>query len=442
MRYQTAALISLSCLSVALANYEVGVNEYYCSAATPDAKTYTIPKDMELKHVQVIVRHGDRTPISILPQQAEHNVFWNCTDETPEYNHLKLYGSNSNEIYNQILDNAAFNPYAKEYLLGTCMTGQLTPKGMRQKEHVGKELRKIYVDKLGYLPKSLNKRNLKKSIFVRHTEKTRTKHTAISLVSGLYPSNKLKGKLAIPFYTLPEHIETMLSQPGQCPRLSKIQKDMLNEPSYNEYWDGQQETKKKMDAILQTENTPAYQTKSLVRYMDEFRPLACNNFPLPCNLNNKSECITNEMAVQSYVGNDFEATWTMRDSPLAAEANRLGIGLFLSELRQSILDSIKDCKKTPAKMEIFSGHDTTVQPLLGVLKAEDFRWPPYASNLIVEVWQEKRSDKAYIRILFNGEVLKSPVCDFSLCPLETFMKLADQYIPKNFVEECKLTEEA
>ncbi|KAK9767008.1 hypothetical protein K7432_003483 [Basidiobolus ranarum] len=441
MKYAFTALFLLNSFSASFASYEVGVNEYYCSAKTPNIKTYTVPKNAELKHVQVIVRHGDRTPISIFPQQWKYNVVWNCTDEAPEYNYLKLQEFESVPIYDLMIEDANANPYSKEYIQGTCMTGQLTPKGMRQKRNVGSKLREIYVNKLGYLPKTLNRRNLEDTIFVRHTEKERTKQTAISLVSGLYPKDKLKGKLAVPFHLLPEQIETMVFQPNLCPRLSKLQSSMLNEKAYNDYWEAQQETKKKMDSILQTEKTPAYQTKSLVRYMDAFRPLACNNFPLPCSLNNQSECITNEMAIQSYVGNDFEAAWTMRDSPLSHEANRLGIGLFLAELRQSLRNSIDKSKKSPAKIEIFSGHDTTVQPLLGILKSDDFRWPPYASSFIIELWQDKEG-KAFIRALFNGVALKSPVCDFNFCPMETFLKHIDDYVPRDILEECKITEEA
>ncbi|ORX88855.1 phosphoglycerate mutase-like protein [Basidiobolus meristosporus CBS 931.73] len=437
MKHRFIAWIYLGAFPVSLASYEIGVNEHYCSATTPTAETYSVPKGVELRHVQVIVRHGDRTPISILPQQSKYNVLWNCTNEAPEFSYLKLQNFETSQTYGLMLDNSNANPFSKEYITGTCMTGQLTPKGMRQQQNVGKKLREIYVDLLGYLPRTLNRRNLQKAIFVRHTEKTRTKQTAIALVSGLYPKEKLQGRLGIPLFYLPEQIETMIYQSGLCSRLAKLQEAMLNEKRYNEYWGSQQEVKKKMDAILQTTTTPAYQGRSLVRYMDAFRPLTCNNYPLPCSLDNSNQCISDEMAVRSFVGNDFEAAWTMRDSPLSHEANRLGIGLFLSELRRSIHNSLGKGLKSPAKMEIFSGHDTTVQPILGVLRADDFRWPPYASSLIFELWQDKHTGAAFLRVLYNGDVLRSPVCDFNLCPLETFLSQIDHYIPLDILTECK-----
>jgi Histidine phosphatase superfamily (branch 2) len=79
--------------------------------------------------------------------------------------------------------------------------GQLTPVGMRQHFLLGKELRKEYVHKLGFLSKQYNS----KEIVVRSTSVNRTVVSALSQLSGLYPmgtgpriSKNVKKDLTLP----------------------------------------------------------------------------------------------------------------------------------------------------------------------------------------------------------------------------------------------------
>jgi len=53
----------------------------------------------------------------------------------------------------------------------------------------------------------------------------------------------------------------------------------------------------------------------------------------------------------------------------------------LTSLRKSILD-VGD--QTP-RFVLYSGHDSTIMPLLASLGAKDMDWTPYASMLLIEV---------------------------------------------------------
>jgi ubiquitin-like domain-containing CTD phosphatase 1 len=79
----------------------------------------------------------------------------------------------------------------------------------------------------------------------------------------------------------------------------------------------------------------------------------------------------------------------------------------------------------PNKLALFSGHDTTLAPLLVSLGPNVWNgeWPPYASMLIIEIHEIidgatdrsiYKSDFAF-RLLFNGKVLTSKV---DKCPAE------------------------
>lgn len=79
--------------------------------------------------------------------------------------------------------------------------GQLTPVGMRQHFLLGKELRREYIHKLGFLSHQYNS----KELVVRSTYVNRTVVSALSQLSGLYPMNtgpkisrKVKKELTLP----------------------------------------------------------------------------------------------------------------------------------------------------------------------------------------------------------------------------------------------------
>uniref|UniRef100_A0A0G4HSG0 Uncharacterized protein n=1 Tax=Chromera velia CCMP2878 TaxID=1169474 RepID=A0A0G4HSG0_9ALVE len=74
---------------------------------------------------------------------------------------------------------------------------------------------------------------------------------------------------------------------------------------------------------------------------------------------------------------------------------------------------------------VFSGHDTTIGPLLDVLGLWDGKWPPYASLLLLEMYFTTEGRK--FRLIYNGEVVthrfkgckddqSEHLCDVSLSP--------------------------
>ena len=66
-----------------------------------------------------------------------------------------------------------------------------------------------------------------------------------------------------------------------------------------------------------------------------------------------------------------------------------------------LLDEIVPDLVSPKKLIVYSAHDTTLGVLAAYFKVKDFKWPGYASNLVIEVWDEKK-----IRVLFQGRVVR------------------------------------
>ncbi|KAJ1652559.1 hypothetical protein GGF38_005329, partial [Coemansia sp. RSA 25] len=63
--------------------FGVGVSDYafddasysYCGAGLPADQAYSAVPDAKLELVQVVVRHGDRTPVHLIPND---NTTWTC----------------------------------------------------------------------------------------------------------------------------------------------------------------------------------------------------------------------------------------------------------------------------------------------------------------------------------------------------------------------------
>ena len=100
---------------------------------------------------------------------------------------------------------------------------------------------------------------------------------------------------------------------------------------------------------------------------------------------------------------------------------------------------------TPPKLALFSGHDTTLMPILATLGQDvwsGLEWSPYASMLLIELYEMSTSNddqsefpSGYaFRLLYNGAVLTSKMdgCSSELCDSRI---LADQVMPFAKFEE-------
>ena len=64
--------------------------------------------------------------------------------------------------------------------------------------------------------------------------------------------------------------------------------------------------------------------------------------------------------------------------------NRLSIGRFIKELLDDMHRSLHD-PACPIKFLVYSGHDSTLVPVLCALGMYDDSWPPYAAYLSLEI---------------------------------------------------------
>ncbi|KAJ1795901.1 hypothetical protein LPJ75_007349, partial [Coemansia sp. RSA 2598] len=309
----------------------------------------------------------------------------------------------SSALVNQKIEIPAWNGkygYSNQLWKGSCNVGELTDIGKAQHESLGAQLRSIYVDKLNFLPYWMNKTS---QVYVRTTHYHRTKTSAESLLGGIWPFRGITADMAIPMYTYPAEIETMDANSDACPATDKVWMDIISSDSYQTFFKGQSALMSKLAGILDVSG-PTW-TMVWDGYADTLFTRKCHSKGFPCSANG-SVCVTAADEDQVKRNANYDWAYKYRDHPLAKTYTRLHVGSFIGTLRDQMQDFVAG-KTGALKLAVYSGHDTTIGPILGSLKAgnRQMLWPPYASNLIFELWKKKDGSRV-VRVLFNGEVLQ------------------------------------
>ncbi|KAF9904482.1 Acid phosphatase-like protein 2 [Linnemannia zychae] len=421
----------------------------YCQGITPIAfKTYKPMNKATLRKVQVFMRHGDRTPSYFLPgDTTNYNICSNPAE-------ISIMASSNNvqagtpNLRTNIVVSKEDNLYASTYWPGNCEVGQLTNRGAAQARQVGHDLRRVYVDQLGFLSSRLESDD----IYVRNTYMTRTKMTAENFLNGLYPANTRHRDDVITLNTYPSQIETLALNTVVCPKLTSLY-SLFKATTYTD-------KVKANYAIFSKVNTMMGWTK-VTTYNQTFNgdvlmPRYCNKLPLGCSAQDPSQCLTKEEVLETGGLSSFIYTGFFREFPQAELAKRLAVGPFLRTFAASIRATIAAAednshghghnsnkkKRRVRPFELYSAHDQSLDQILSIIadQTTPTPWPAYAGSLIFETYQT--ADKKYvIRVLYEAKVVVANPkvgCTFDACPLETFLKFIESYIPTDIKAECGL----
>ncbi|PVU98518.1 hypothetical protein BB559_001492 [Furculomyces boomerangus] len=440
-------------------NHPIPEGYTYCQAEYPIADNYKKVPNSELLHVQLFLRHGDRTPENLIKNEL---VDWN--DCKQSYDHIQLRPNNSEQtditfqLIPQLPAKSSTNTdskkdFSSKLWTGSCSVGQLTDLGKQQHIQLGKAIRELYVEKLNFLDSELSSANIERNINVRTSQIWRTQNTAESFLNGLYPSINRKNQTNIPMNYYPIQIETMLSNTIMCPKIKLILQKIALSRDYINYLKSTRKEMAKLNHIFGVNtNADSKWLYSWISHMDVLQPRLCNNKPYPCNLD---LCASKQDAKFALNNANFETKYIKRDSIYSDMLTRLTAGPLLNEILVGFNKVIenKDKNNQIPKLSIFSAHDETLTNLLGAFKANDegILWPPYASNLAIELWKQNPSNgqsaSHSIRILYNGKTLQvlgtkneinKPWCDFNSCDYSNFEKYLTTIIPDDIIKECEI----
>jgi broad specificity phosphatase PhoE len=376
--------------------------------------------NLELEQIQVITRHGVRTPLSRYPHPYDKTE-WQCDNLQEKINDLLISrGGEPPVSYNQF----EAEKMTRRNEAGNCYMGQLTAKGLKDVKKTGEYLRQRYVEEYKLLPSKLDLN----ALWIRSTDSKRTIETAYTILSGLYPLNTRSEGQILTVNIFDRASENMYPR-HSCTKVHQAVKDLKAAPQQLE----RQEKIRKMfcggaESEEEQKECSVWAKKELQALFNTLYSAIYHDFPLPKNISPGDVHNMGLLSGQEYA-----------DLFGSHEISRLGIGRFVKNLtdvlHEQIETPIHEMQVKP-KMYLYSGHDNTLSPMLNAFKVFDNKHPDMGAFIVWELWKNKATNKRFVKFIYNHHEVIPNGCDRTLCPVEDFLKTAKDLIPVNYEEEC------
>lgn len=331
--------------------------------------------------VQLLYRHGDRTPINAFP-----------TDPNKDY----------------------FNNIGP---------GQLTAIGKEQHFVLGKYLRTRYAD---YLSARYHVDN----VTVRSTDIDRTLMSAYCNFAGLFPpqgdqiwDSSLPWQ-PIPVHTVPQDDDWVLLADNCCAKYKKLFEEAKHTDEMKKLDEENEELYKNLTQWTGTNVTNIFDVGEIydVLFIESLYKLSAPEWSKPIYER------LQQLAAQAF-------TWYSK----GLELQKYTSGPLLGEMIKNMQDKIAGVIPTK-QLFVYSAHDTTVSALLAALQLYDGTPPPYTATVFVELYQVNDSfvvEVSYKNSTADPTLLPIPGCA-ATCPFSDFTELYTDVIPKDIKAECKL----
>ncbi|CAN0049371.1 unnamed protein product [Pylaiella littoralis] len=350
---------------------------------------------LELRQLQVTIRHGDRSAIHELPNAYEQK--WKCQPFSEEIQQ-KWEGVSRFSVKNvdgrPLARSLTPAVYAKEELgqLGKefkgradvlCKQGQLTETGIRQHLTLGEHMHQAYHGLLGGDLAT-------EEVYVRSTDYTRTLESAAAFLMSFFPGSsemtiitdedeKAEVMHGIGLKAIDSEHGAKGPEKGvvgACDRAARLTQAQV------------QQFKPRADVVedlhgLFGEDVSELKMTSMA---DSMHALSCHNMTLPCS---DKGCVSPKLALSVLSEADRQMCMKYNGAAGGGEASTLSLYPFTLEILTNMRQALNG--EIATKFALFSGHDTVVAPLLAALGAYDCRWPPYASHVAFELWSKPPS---------------------------------------------------
>ncbi|MFH4975622.1 hypothetical protein AB6A40_002331 [Gnathostoma spinigerum] len=372
----------------------------------------------ELLFVQIVWRHGDRSPVSIYPTDPNQSEAW---------------------------------PHG---------LGELTETGMIQQYTLGNLIRQRYINGTysflvpNYLPKE---------IYVRSTDVNRTLISAMANLAGMYPTG-IPGTdyprtengswpsnwTPIPVHTVEFDHDYIGNAFAFCPRSEQIMAEIRASRNYRMV----EEENKDFFKFLTVQTGMKVNLDNVELIYDTHIIEKIHNLTQPAWL---TKDVAAKLHNLTHIGNEFILGIS---EPYVPELIKLRGGSLLKTLHRNMFLKLQ-CLKENAKKECewirnlkyfaLSAHDTTIAALLSTFGDEEEvivgGIPHYTASVAIELWNRNDVGPA-IKILYHSDfhhkyrpvtnLTKGCPHDSDFCPFSVFEERSLKFIPQDINMECKL----
>ncbi|KAI9843177.1 MAG: hypothetical protein M1838_002740 [Thelocarpon superellum] len=380
---------------------------------TPEELRALYPSGLRLELVQVLLRHGERSPVSTRFRNAGLPAYWPyCAaarhlsnaimtekdasrwDKVEWRRRLETFGRDDGPVI-------ATGPRAE--VDSICNLGELTDKGRQTTLALGQRLRHLYVDQLGYMPKLIADADM---IYLRATPIPRALESVQQSFWGMYPPSARTMDFPTPtIVTRTPAEETLYPNDGNCRRLSQLSSAFAQRTA--DRWNQSSE----MD----------YLHHLMGKWMASGQRVAIDAHP---RLSGVMDTVNSTLAhgPETRLPREFydaKGRDTMERIEMeewfsgyreSVEYRKLGIGSLMGDVVSRMVGSVEGNGsdgleeiggddqhpglgrggEQRIKFAMAGCHDTTLAAVLGslgALDAEKARWPPYTSHIAVELFR-------------------------------------------------------
>ncbi|PNY24711.1 acid phosphatase [Tolypocladium capitatum] len=374
------------------------------------------PPHLRLQLVQILLRHGERTPVSPRFTNAGLAPFWPYCSAVRRLRSAVLdpgAGSGSADKSFSTLEwkrrLETFGPNDAPVLAagpgreldGVCEMGMLTDLGRETTLQLGRRLRRLYVDRLGFLPAAIADTDF---MYLRATPVPRALESMQQTLHGLYPAHTRATDLPPPtILSRSPADETLFPNDVNCRRFAALARAFAQRAA--DRWNGSDDM--------------AFLTKQLGRWMPDDSPkVAVDSHPRLSGIMDTVSA-TSAHGPQTRLPSEFYdprvkqvlekiavEEW-FQGYKESQEYRTLGIGALLgdvvSRMAVSAEQSTADAEygampkssaagATPVRFALSGCHDTTLAAIIASLGAfgKD-EWPPFTSHVAIELFS--RADK-------------------------------------------------
>ncbi|OBZ78072.1 putative acyl-CoA synthetase YngI [Grifola frondosa] len=404
------------------------------------------PPELELQQVHIYMRHGERSPVAVRMSTPPANIpeHWMFCMTARRF-HAAVASASAGSHSGEDDEEPPHTRRVVERKDGTAVSTY----------NYGLALRKLYVDKLGFLPDVARSND---EIYLRATNMPRTIESLQQVIHGLYPISK-SAKDFIPQLRIRNgKDENLFGNTLACKRLEILQVGFAQAAAAA--WN---RTLKPLDKKISK-----YIGGNPVRLdgkprasgiLDTIRAAEAHNVEVPSEFKQKGVIDVIEKAVVQ--------EWFAGCETPGLNTRNARNGSLLSDLSRKMGLKAEKGEDDPLKILVHNTHDTCLAGLCNTLDIFDEKWPAFTSSVTFELFKKRQQDESpsstswqtiltpfkrpnnptehYVRIRYQNKNKPIPFCagegrhlpgSPEFCTLTAFRERVLELTPVDWEAEC------